>query len=25
MGEQDSGARGLTRRTASPMIVTSHP
>jgi len=25
MGEQDSGARGLTRRTASPMTMTSHP
>ena len=25
MGEKDSGARGLTRYTASPMIATSHP
>jgi hypothetical protein len=25
MREQDSGARGLTRRTASSMIVTNHP
>src|SRR6202040_3607824 len=25
MGEEDSGARGLTRGAASPMIATSHP